>query len=149
MLFYFMKIFANFFLLIAFPVNAGVYKWTDKNGNVHYSDRPVNQGKATELNVGTDSSAGITNSADNRERNFVIQELEEDRKAREKNREEKRIAQKKKQKRCARSKDNLRQYQNASAIYKLNSKGDRVYYSKEERKAREKKLSQSIAKNCR
>ncbi|NOQ69385.1 MAG: DUF4124 domain-containing protein [Gammaproteobacteria bacterium] len=145
-----MKIFAILLLLIVSPVNAGVYKWTDKNGNVHYSDHAINPDKATELNIDIESSAGIANSAgDNRERDLVIQELEEDRKAREKNRQEKRIAQKKKQKRCARSKDNLRQYRNASAIYKLNSKGERVYYSKEERKAREKKLNQSIAKNCR
>ena len=145
-----MKIYAIFLLLIVSAVNAGVYKWTDKNGNVHYSDHPVKQGKATELNISTESSAGIANSSgDNKERNLVIQELEEDRKAREKTRQEKRIAQKKKQERCARSKDNLRQYRNASAIYKLNSNGDRVYYSKEERKVREKKLNQSIAKNCR
>jgi len=145
-----MKIFATFLLLIVSAVNAGIYKWTDKNGNIHYSDHPVNQDKATELNLDIESGAGIANSAgDNRERDLVIQELEEDRKARAKKRQEKRIRQKKKQKRCARSKDNLRQYQNASAIYKLNSKGDRVYYSKEERKAREKKLNQLIVKNCR
>ncbi|MCK4676253.1 MAG: DUF4124 domain-containing protein [Gammaproteobacteria bacterium] len=145
-----MKIYAIFLLLIVSAVNAGVYKWTDKNGNVHYSDHPVNRDNATELNIGTESSAGIANSSgNNKERNLVIKELEEDRKAREEKRQEKRIAQKKKQKRCARSKDNLRQYRNASAIYKLDAKGDRVFYSKEERKAQEKKLNQSIAKNCR
>lgn len=145
-----MKIFSLFLLLIVSPVSAGVYKWTDANGRVHYSDQPVNQDKATELNIDFESSAGIANTpGDVRERNLVIQELEEDRKTREKNRQEKRIRQKKKQERCARSKDNLRQYRNASAIYKLNSQGDRVYYSKEERKAREKKLYKSIAENCR
>ena len=145
-----MKLFPLFLLLIFSSVNAGVYKWTDKKGKVHYSDHPVSQAKATELTIDIESSAGIANSSgDTRERNLVIQELEEDRKAREKNRQEKRITQKKKQQRCVRSEDNLRHYRNASAIYKLNSKGERIYYSREERKAREKKLQQSIAKNCR
>jgi len=144
------KIFAISLILVCFSVNAGVYKWTDKNGSVHYSDRPLNQEKATELNINTEADAGITNSSGNKkERNLVIQELEEERKAREKNQEEKRIAQKKKHKQCARAKDDLQRYRNASAVYKLDGKGERVYYSREEREARERKFNQLIAKNCR
>jgi hypothetical protein len=147
---FFMKIPVVFLLLLASSVNAGVYKWTDKKGNVHYSDHPIEQGNATELNINTESGAGITNSSANRkERDRMIHELEGDRKAREKTREESRAAQLKKQKRCAQSKDSLRKYQNASSIYKLNSKGDRVYYSREEREAKEQKLNRSITRYCR
>ena len=144
-----MKIFLIAIFLMASPVSAGIYKWTDKKGKVHFGDHPVNQGAATELIYDTESRAGITNSSgNNKERNRMAKELEDDRKERQNNREERRIAQKKAQKRCARSKDQLRQYQRASSIYKLKNNGDRVYYSKEEREAKEKKISKSIAKYC-
>lgn len=148
--FSYMKIFVIFFLLIASSVNAGVYKWTDKEGNVHFGDRPVDQDNATELNLNIESRAGITNSAgNNKERDRMANELEEDRKAREEKRKKNRAAKKKKQERCARLKDQRRRYQRANSIYKLNAKGDRVYYSKKERAVREKKLNKSIAKACR
>ena len=144
-----MKIFLVFILLMVSPVSAGVYKWTDKKGNVHFGDRPDNQDEATELIYDIESRAGITHSSgNNKERNRMAKELENDRKEREHNREERRIAQKKAQKRCAQSKDQLRRYQRANSIYKLNKNGDRVYYSKEEREAKEKKINKSIAKYC-
>ena len=41
-------------LLLAMPAEAGLYKWIDKNGQIHYSDRPpesaATQSGATELN---------------------------------------------------------------------------------------------------
>ena len=145
-----MKISVIFFLLITSSVNAGVYKWTDKKGNVHFGDRPVDQDNATELNLNIESGAGITNSAgNNKERDRMANELEEDRKARQEKRKKNREAQKKKQERCVRLKDQLHRYQRANSIYKLNAKGDRVYYSKEDRAAKEKKLNKSIAKACR
>lgn len=137
-------------VLVYSSVNAGVYRWTDNNGNVHYSDQPVEQSQATELDIDTESRAGITNSAgNNRERDLVLEEIEEERQARKKSREEKRLAKKQKQKRCARAKDDLRRYQTASAVYKLDKKGERVFYSKEERASREKKFRQLINKHCR
>ena len=30
------------------PVSAGVYKWTDEDGNVHFGDRPATPDSATE-----------------------------------------------------------------------------------------------------
>lgn len=42
------------FLLLcvtALVANAGVYKWTDKNGRVHYSDKPLNKSNARQLNT--------------------------------------------------------------------------------------------------
>lgn len=131
-------------------VNAGVYKWTDKNGNVHFGDHPVNQDEATELIIDTESRAGITHSSgDNKERARMTKELEEDRKTRKEKRDKIKAEKKKRQERCARAKDRLRRYQNANSIYKLNKKGERVYYSNEERAAKEKKLNKTIAKNCR
>lgn len=40
-------------LLFAFPASAGVYKWTDAQGRMHYSDSPPPQVKTTQLKLQT------------------------------------------------------------------------------------------------
>lgn len=143
------KFFILFFLMVS-PVSAGVYKWTDQNGVVHFGDRPVNQDEATELIIDTESRSGITNSSgNNKERARMTKELEEDRKSRQEKREKFQADKKKRKASCVQAKDRLRQYQEASGIYKLDKNGERVFYSNEERAAKEKKLNKVIAKNCR
>lgn len=141
------------FLLLMFvvlPVNAGVYKWTDEQGNVHYGDKPVNQGKATELQINSDVNTGVTHSAgDNKERDRVLQELQDDRDAREEIKAEQRIERKKRQKACVQLKRHLLQHQRASSVYKKNAKGERVYYTPKERDEKVKNINKGIARNCR
>ena len=130
-------------------LNAGVYKWTDKEGNVHYGDQPVVQQKATELNIITKPSSGFSVSSDKKkERDRVLEEFKEDREARNKKRNDKRVAKKKLKKQCARARDGLKRHREASAVYKLNSKGERVFYSKEKRAKNEKAFKKAIKKHC-
>jgi hypothetical protein len=37
--------------LASFPAHAQLYKWTDANGKVHYSDRPLDGGNVKEIRV--------------------------------------------------------------------------------------------------
>ena len=129
--------------------DAGFYKWIDKDGRVHYSDTPIDAETSTELVIDTESRTGFTHSSsDIKERNRMSRELEDDRKERADNREKKRLEQKTLKKKCARAKDDLRQYSNAGSIYKLSSKGERVFYSKQERRSREQKYSRRVSKYC-
>ncbi len=138
------------FLFVVLPVNAGVYKWTDEQGNVHYGDKPVNQGKATELQINSNVNTGVTHSAGNiKERDRVLQELQDDRDAREEVKADQRIERKKRQRTCVQLKKRLLQHQRASSVYKQNAKGERVYYTAKEREAKVKNINQGIAKNCR
>ena len=145
-----MKIYLAFIITISLSANAGIYKWTDKDGNVHYGDSPQEQVKLEELNIDVESRDGITNSSsDKKERDRMSKELEADRKERADKREQKKIDKQNKRKRCTRAKDDLQSYQNASAIYRLDSKGERVYYSKKERKEKIQRLNKSMSKACR
>lgn len=129
--------------------NAGVYKWTDKEGNVHYSDQPMPQEKATELIINTKPGSGIAVSSDKKKaRDQLLEEFKEDREARKKKRDDKRVAQKKLKKQCTRARDALRRHREASAVYKLNSKGERIFYSKEKRAKRERVFNKAIKKHC-
>ncbi len=38
-------------LLLAFPASAGVYKWTDAQGQIHYSDSPPPAAQSTRLKL--------------------------------------------------------------------------------------------------
>jgi hypothetical protein len=134
--------------------NAGVYKWTDKDGNVHYGDQPVLQQTATELdintNINTKADSGFSVSADKKKaRDQLLEEFKEDREARNKKRNDKRIAKKKIRKQCARARDSLKRYREASGVYKLNKKGERVFYSKEARAKKERAYNKAIKKHCR
>ena len=136
-------------LLFVSIAEAGFYKWTDKDGNVHYSDKPEDAVKTTELIIDTESRTGFNHSSgDIKERDRMSRELEDDRKERADNREKKRLEQKNSKKKCARARDDLRNYRNAGSVYKLNSKGERVFYSKQERNSSEQKYSRRVSKYC-
>ena len=40
-------------VFLAFPASAGVYKWTDAQGRIHYSDAPPAAAKTTQLRLQT------------------------------------------------------------------------------------------------
>lgn len=130
-------------------VHAGVYKWSDKDGNVHYGDQPATQKKATEVNIVTKPATGFSVSSEKKkERDRVLEEFKEDREARDKKRKDKITKKKKLKKQCARARDTLRRFREASAVYKLNSKGERVFYPKEVRAKKERKIKKAIKKHC-
>jgi glutaredoxin len=45
-------------LVCALPAAAGVYKWTDADGRVHYSDSPPPDRKAAQVNIKVNSITG-------------------------------------------------------------------------------------------
>lgn len=148
--FLFVKSVSTLFLLMTLPVSAGVFKWTDEQGNVHYGDQPISQDGTTELKINTNADTGITNSSGNdKERARMTQELQDDREAREKKRADRRVEKKKRQKVCAQLKKRLLQHQRASSVYKRDAKGERVYYTPKERDEKVKNINKGIAKNCR
>ena len=137
-------------LFIVLPVNAGVYKWTDEQGNVHYGDKPIDQDDSTELKININTDTGITNSSgNNKERDRMLQELQEDRDARKEVKAEQRIERKKRQKTCVQLKKRLLQHKRASGVYKRDANGERVYYTPKERDSQVEKINKGIAKNCR
>lgn len=67
-----MKTFLPFVLaLIALPGHAQVYKWTDPNGHVHYSDHPQDGADAKLLPVARAEAAPAASNDDWRERERV------------------------------------------------------------------------------
>ncbi|HHJ35083.1 MAG TPA: DUF4124 domain-containing protein [Gammaproteobacteria bacterium] len=144
-----MNYFIVLFLFMVTSVHAEIYKWTDKEGKIHFGDSPADVESATRLKINTESRSGITHSSGNdKERARMAKELEADRKERSDKREKYRAKKKKYKRKCLLAKDRLVQYQSASGVYTLDAKGERRFYSFEQRAKREKQIKKAIARYC-
>lgn len=145
-----MKILIVLLFLFIPPVHAGIYKWTDSDGNVHFGDRPANPSTATEIDIRDDRNTGVTTSSgNNKERRYLLEQIEEDKQA-EAEKKKKRLAENKKRRKLC---DNYRRrYQSliqSSRSYRMSPDGVRTYLSEDERVAQRKKLKRKIKEYCR
>ena len=130
--------------------NAGVYKWTDKDGNVHFGDRPQNMDAATEINIRSDNKTGVTNSSGNKkEREYLLKKIDEEKQADAENRKKLHAEEKKRKKRCDYFRSRYQSHIQSNRTYRTSPEGERYYLSEQERAARKKKFSKGIARYCR
>ena len=132
-------------LCLAFSSHAEIYKWTDENGNTHYSDIKPNQTSSETLNIKTSKSQKETKSPQQAsqeltERNQTeleakAQQLKEATQKRE------REAQ------CETIRSNLKTIQENSRI-KITENNEIRYLSEEEIEARKAKYQQDLLEFC-
>ena len=139
-------------LMTTMAAHAGVYKWVDENGKVHYGDSPQVSQPAVEMNVDVTTpepsfSEDVLSREDKRER--LLQSMEEDRLEKQEKRDIQKAENKKNRQKCNRFRDRMRHYDRASAIYKLDRDGNRVYMSDSDRDRATKSLRAKIKKYCR
>lgn len=146
----------NLLLLLVFMmplvVYAGVYKWVDENGNVHYGDQPKTSQPAVEMKV--DDAAPTPSYSDDElsreeKRERLLQSMEEDRADKQEMREKKKAEKERNRQKCNRYRDQMRHYERASSLYKLDKDGNRVYMSDGERARATKNLQSNIKKYCK
>jgi len=137
-------------LVFASPVCAGVYKWTDANGNVHFGDRPADNVSATELTIKSNNETGITNSSGNKkEREYLLKQIEKDKKAEAKKTKKRMASEKKRKKRCDYNKRRYQSHIQSNRSYRMSPDGERTYLSAEQREAKKRKISKNVSKYCR
>lgn len=134
----------------------GIYKWVDKDGVVHYGERPPTD-NATEMkiranrrltepgNQATNNRPG--NTAEERDR--MSKAMEGDRLAREETRKKQMQEAKKRAMQCARARDILRTYERARSLYRLDEKGNRNTLSDSARQAEIGRMQAKISKWCK
>lgn len=115
-------------LALSVPVQADLYKWTDAQGEVHYSDQPPTA-KAQVIKNSAAGQADITSRAikalDAKEEAFQKrrQDAEDARAKAEKEAEQARIQ----RENCARARSNLNVLQNSPRVYTTDAAGQRIY----------------------
>ena len=139
-------------LIAPIAAHAGVYKWVDENGKVHYGDSPQDSQPSVEMNINdtapTPSSFDdVLSREEKRER--LLQSMEEDRLEKQEKRDKQKAVNKKNRQKCNRYRDQMRHYERANALYKLDREGNRVYMSDGDRARATKNLQAKINKYCR
>lgn len=126
------------FILLAlvclpFFAHAGVYKWVDENGNIHFGDRPPAEAVPQSVNVVSQQQPEVDPSAQERQRkvnDFLKQRQEENDKKNEQRAEREAKAARQEEK-YTRMRARLKNMERISAFYRLNDTGERVFVSDE------------------
>jgi len=141
-----------FSLAVPIVAHAGVYKWVDENGKVHYGDQLQASQPTVEIKV--DDAAPAPSYFDDElsreeKRERLLQSMEEDRVEKQEIREKQKAVKEKNRQRCNRYRDQMRHYERASSLYKLDKDGNRVYMSDGDRARATKNLQANIKKYCK
>jgi hypothetical protein len=131
---------------------AGVYKWVDEQGRVHYGERPPVRTQAQEMQIKEAPLEDLPVEDDGAARSDTTQRLlrafEDEREQKKAQQQKRRDEQEKRQRNCALARDRLRRYQSASSLYNLDKQGERRFLSDAERTAYEQSAQQDVARWC-
>ena len=138
------------FFIATFQLHAGVYKWVDEKGRVHFSDRPVTD-QSTEINIKQQETGQPSAGQDDRKLKMerMLDVYEEERAEKKEAKQKQQAERKKRKQNCARAKDRYNSHVRARGIYNLNKDGDRQYMSDAERARHMKRLKSDIARWCK
>ena len=124
---------------------AQIYTWTDENGKVHFSDKPIVNETVTTVQPNINNNIAETITTDNQwQQNYLKNKQAKAEKAKEnadKNR--------KKQSLCNQLKIKLATLEQGGRLYAMSPEGERSFYSEAQLKAENKKLTKLYKKGCR
>ncbi|MCL5668700.1 MAG: DUF4124 domain-containing protein [Gammaproteobacteria bacterium] len=127
---------------------AGIYKWVDEKGKVHYGDRPGNSG-AQEVTVkpAPPQDSGLREREDKQQR--LLKSLEQDRKQTEQARDQARADKIRSEQECKMAKVRLKSYEQAGYFYADESDGKKRILSNEESKDSLEKARKAVDYWCK
>ncbi|MET0089636.1 MAG: DUF4124 domain-containing protein [Candidatus Thiodiazotropha sp.] len=126
---------------------AAVYQWTDAQGQVHFSDRPVAD-TAREVPIKTPAANAAPATGDGAREERTRRMLEVYQEDREKRRQEQQDREKRKRN-CILAKDRYQSHSQASGIYSFRKDGQRQYLDEASRQRHMQKLKADVDKWCR
>ena len=125
-----------------------IYKWTDEEGNVHYSDRPIASAERVAIDSRPTDPARVQAEAQARvdDQALVAEQVAsapqgptpEEQRAEAREREEK----------CNMYTDRQTRFTENRRIYRMDENGDRVYYDEEEMRVARARVDDLVEKYC-
>lgn len=129
---------------------AGVYKWVDEQGHVHYGERPHGS-QAEEMKIRSDPG-GSSHKADPgsalERQQHLLQSYELERRTEKAQRDKAAAAEAEKKTKCLQARDRLKTYEEAHYMYRLDDKGERHVLSDAERAKETAQLRADIKQYC-
>lgn len=135
------------FLIITNTALAGVYKWTDANGKVHFSDKPHKN--ADEIKIKAAKPSGIGISQDRLKRQKELLNSYQNSRA-EKQKQQQKINKRndKISKRCKSLKNDILNYEDVDYLFTRNEDGKKKRLSRAQKKAETAKLKELYNEKC-
>ncbi|MEO7557459.1 MAG: DUF4124 domain-containing protein [Gammaproteobacteria bacterium] len=137
-------------LVLAAPLTlsaAGVYKWVDAEGKVHYSDRPGNAA-AEQVPLKAAPPPDPTRQQRQEKTNKFLQIREDERKQSEEDAVKAKQTQKEREQQCLHAKAKLRDYERARYLYNPEEGDKETILSDAERNAATGEVKKSIEELC-
>lgn len=113
-----------FFITTSSAYSAGVYKWTDADGNTHYGDRP--QGTAEKLNIKSAPTPDKQHRERMKKQDRLLSVLKDERETKKTDKQLLEQQKAKRKEQCNTAKNDLEKYKTAGYLYKLDQQGKRV-----------------------
>ena len=146
-----MKWLSVVFLSLAVSAYAEIYKWVDKQGNVHFGDKKsvVNVKKVEEVETKAQSNSYEVKQETKQKQQKLLDAWSEERDLKAEAKTKRKAELKERKATCERKRKYLQRYKNSQYIYDESEDGGRTILSNEKRVAEEKSIKDFIKKNCK
>ena len=131
--------------IISFSSVAEIYTWTDKDGKVHFSDKPISDEKVTTIKP--KSNSNIANTV--RTNSQWQQDYNKTQQAKVEKVQKKAKEIRKNKGYCDNIKRQLAIMDQGGRIYAMSPEGKRAFQSEQQLKAEKKKFTKAYQKTCR
>ncbi len=134
-------------LFLNLPVLAGVYKWTDANGKIHFSDKPHKNSDEVKIQASKPSRVGTTNNQLKRQKELLLK-YQNERLSKQKNqakidKKDANIA-----KQCTRLKNIIINYEEVDYLFTRNAAGKKKRLSGAQKKKETAVLQKEYDAKC-
>ncbi|GAB4351394.1 MAG: hypothetical protein Kow006_15330 [Gammaproteobacteria bacterium] len=141
-----------FLTLFLAAAHAGVYRWVDEAGRVHFGDRPPKERPAKSLEMKTAParpSAAPTAEQRREKQQRLLRAWGEERRQKREAEEKAKKEKQERERKCVVARDRLRNYKNAAYLYDLDKEGNRRIVSEAEKERTIRDLETAIKRHCR
>lgn len=131
--------------------SAGIYRWTDSEGKVHYGARPpAEAGSSNEVKIRNQAPASGPEPVDREQlRNRYLEQRQRERGEKKKKAEKEREQKMQRKKRCIHARNRLRAYRDSGALYERLPNSERRYLTDQERKREIAKARREVDRWCK
>jgi Domain of unknown function (DUF4124) len=135
----------------AVTASAGVYRWVDENGRVHFGDRPsAGADTSDEVMIRKQAPSSAPNNVDRRQlRERLLEQYQRERDEKKQQAEKQRQQKQKQKQRCAYARTRLSEYLEHGALYDRLPNQKRRYLTDQERDAEIAKARKEVKKWCK
>lgn len=142
-------------IVIAFSIAATctsfaseIYKWTDEEGNVHFSDRPTESAERLAIRSRPTDLARVQTDAQSRVDAEVLKAEEEANAPQGPSQEELRAEARERDEKCVMYRERQTRFTQNRRIYRLDENGERVYYDEDEMQAARAGVDDLVREYC-